>query len=376
MNDTFPLPVRLNDFRRYLNLHGWHQEVHSNERIAYFATRPDEHGDFASLILPASESFSDARNRSCDALQILAEYERRTFEEMLQRIHSWDKDILRARVLARGEHLHSLPLEVAADAISGFRELIGNAAYTETDPKPFFDRAGSVSKDFAKSCQFGHTFEGSFGFNIECPLSLVPTLPMDGVEPEVPFERQVLERIAIGLSDLRTAIAMDDIAPIVQNYHLGFSANMCRTLDEIYEKVEGRRIEYDFIWCPEVSTEVAAEWKPFTFEGKAYEILSEAARKLEKVEQQPETLIQGRIVQLRSEVPPSQDEQGEFEHIITMFWEREKAKLLKIRVPLTPPQYQLACDAHKEGKRIKILWIPEKSGKLWLLTKPHGFTVL
>jgi hypothetical protein len=63
-------------------------------------------------------------------------------------------------------------------------------------------------------------------------------------------------------------------------------------------------------------------------------------------------------MQLRSEVPPRQDEQGEFEHIITMCWEREKAKTLKIRVPLTPVQYQPACGAHKEGRRIKILGIP------------------
>jgi hypothetical protein len=154
---------------------------------------------------------------------------------------------------------------------------------------------------------------------------------MDGVDPEIPFERQVLERIATGLSDLRFAIATDDIEPIVRNYHLGFSANMCRALDEIYVKVEGRRIEYDFIWSSEVASEVATAWKPFTFEGKAYEILSEAARKLEKIE---------------------------------------------IRVPLTPVQYQLACDAHKDGKRIKILGIPEKSAKYWTLTKPHGFEVL
>ena len=119
--------------------------------------------------------------------------------------------------------------------------------------------------------------------------------------PEVPFERRVLERIAIGLSDLRDAITTDDIEPIVQNYNLGFNANMCRTLDEIYQKVDGRRIEFDFIWSPEVSTEVAAKWKPFTFEGKAYQILGEAAKKLEKAEQQPkDILIQGRIVQLNS----------------------------------------------------------------------------
>jgi hypothetical protein len=53
-------------------------------------------------------------------------------------------------------------------------------------------------------------------------------------------------------------MATDDPEPIIQNYHLGFSANMCRALDEIYQSVEGRRIEYDFVWCPEVATETAS----------------------------------------------------------------------------------------------------------------------
>lgn len=376
MKEGSIIPAGVNDIRQYLILHGWRMQPHANDRIAYFTTEPGPQGDYASLILPVSDRFPDATARLVDATRTLAEFEQRTLDEMLQRIRSWDKDVLRARIVARGEYLHTLPLEVAVDAISGFRDLVGYAAFTELDPKPFFERAGPISSDFAKTCQFGHTFEGSFGFNIECPLSLIPILPMDGVDPEIPFERQVLERIATGLGDLRTAIAVDDIEPIVGNYQFGFSANMCRALDEIYVKVEGRKIEYDFIWSSEVASEVATAWQPFTFEGKAYEILSEAARRLEKIDQQPITAIQGRIVQLRSEVPPGQDEQGEFEHIITMFWEREKTRALKIRVPLTPPQYQLACDAHKDGKRIKILGIPEKRGKYWTLTKSHGFEVL
>ena len=35
----------------------------------------------------------------------------------------------------------------------------GYAAYTQKDPKPFFEKAGPASKGFAKTCQFGHTFE-------------------------------------------------------------------------------------------------------------------------------------------------------------------------------------------------------------------------
>jgi len=87
-------------------------------------------------------------------------------------------------------------------------------------------------------------------------------------------------------------------------------------------------------------------------------------------------VIQGRIVQLRSDTPPTVEEQGEFEHTITMYWEREKGRSIKVRVPLTIPQYRDACDAHKNGRLIRVYGIPEKSGKFWRLTLPHDFSVL
>jgi hypothetical protein len=118
------------------------------------------------------------------------------------------------------------------------------------------------------------------------------------------------------------------------------------------------------------------EWKPFVFEGRAYEFARAAATELEKVEKFPDSVVEGRVVVLRSETPPGLDEQQKFEHVITMFWEKEKDQAVRIRVPLSPQQYMQACDAHKNGRAIRIFGVPEKQGKFWVLTKPHDFTVL
>jgi hypothetical protein len=151
---------------------------------------------------------------------------------------------------------------------------------------------------------------------------------------------------------------------------------MCRTLAELYEEADGRRIEYDLSWSPELRSPHESEWKPFVFEGRAYEFVRVAASELEKVEKIPDSLIEGPIIVLKSETPPGLDEQEEFEHVVTMFWERERDQTVQIRVPLSPQQYIEACDAHKEGKRISIQGIPEKTGKFWTLTRPHDFKVL
>lgn len=372
--------VNLEELQRYLLTHGWLQVDHANKRIALFVTKPDGLGDYASVALPASIEFSDASELIRSAIRSVADYENISIGKVLDYVHHWDRDILRARLIKLRGHEDSLPLAIAAETISSLKEFIGYAAYTQAAPRPFFDKAGGEAAAFAEHCRFGHTFSGSFGLTVESPISVVPELAMPGNQPivplTVPFERQVFERVATGFSTLRTSVEANSLDPMIEGYKTGFSANMCHTLAEIFQQAGGRRIEYDISWSPELKSPAEQIWKPFLFEGRAHEFALAAASELEKVEKIPDSVIEGPIIVLKSDTPPGLDEQAKFEHVITMFWEREKEQTVQIRVPLSPQQYIEACDAHKEGQKIRILGIPEKSGKFWTLTNPHDFTVL
>jgi hypothetical protein len=366
----------LTNLRRYLLSHGWAKIEHPNARIELLQSKADGTGDYASVSIPSSPDLRDAPSLINEAVRLVADYESTPLQQIVDRVLRWDRDILRMRFIKMVGSEDSLPLEIAAESISNLKEFIGYAAYTQSNPQPFFDKAGAISAEFAKHCLFGHTFQGSFGLTIECPFAVVPVLPMDGNEPVVPMERKVFERVAKGLIILRESVAKDSVDPLLAGYLTGFSANMCRKLADLYENADGRRIEYDISWSPQLQTACEQVWKPFVFEGRAYDFARIAAVELEKAEKFPDSVIEGRIVVLKSEMPPGLDEQAEFEHIITMFWEREKGQTVKIQVPLSPQQYMQACDAHKEGKAIRIFGVPEKAGKFWTLTKAHGFTVL
>lgn len=376
MNGASELIVDLGELRRYLLRHGWSRVEHPNNRIELLQTRPDATGDYSTVALPASPEFADARSLIREALRLLSEHEGVALSQISDRVQKWDRDVLRARTFLISGSEDSLPFEVAADTISRLRDFIGYAAYTEFNPQPFFDRAGSVSAEFTKLCRFGHTFRGSFGITVECPLTVTPVLPMDGIEPVVPFERKVFERIASGLGALKRAVEKQSLDMMLRGYQEGFSANMCRALAEVYERADGRRIEYDISWSPELASHIHRDWQPFVFEGRAYEFARAAASALEKVEKFPDSVIEGRVVALRSDTPPGLDQQEEFEHVITMYWEREKEQPVRIRVPLSPQQYMEACDAHKHGRSIRIYGVPEKAAKFWTLTRPHDFTIL
>jgi len=367
--------VPVGDFRRYLMEHDWEIVPHPNARIQVFEKRDSDMSD-VSLLLPAVDNLADSNPIVNESLNILAALLGISAGKLIHQITGWDRDVLRARLFRLVGVENSLPLDTAAEILANLRQFIGDSAYTEYEPRRAFDKAGGVSRDFVHHCRFGHTFKGSFGITVESPIQTTPMLPLEGIDPEVPFERRVFERIAIGFNVLRRSIATDSIEPLLSSYKTGFNANMCRALSDTYEAVDGRRIEYDFLWSPELASALNAEWKPLIYEGRAFEFSRAAALELERADEVPESVIEGRVSALKSETPPGSDEQQEFDHVITMFWERERGIRLRIRVPLPPDQYIRACDAHKEGRKIRIFGVPEKQGKFWTLTRGRDFTVL
>ncbi|MBL4884794.1 MAG: hypothetical protein JKY95_09705 [Planctomycetaceae bacterium] len=153
---------------------------------------------------------------------------------------------------------------------------------------------------------------------------------------------------------------------------------MCRDLSQTHEAVNERRIEYDLSWSTGLPADFDQKWKPLTFDGHACELSNAAATELERIEEKPEepTLIKGRVLGLESEIPPGLDELQEHEHVITMLWNRENGRTIKIKIPLPPGQYKDACDAHKNGQEVKVYGTPVKPSNHWLLTKSQSFDVI
>jgi hypothetical protein len=374
MNPEQPQTLSLEDVLRYLSHRGWREIPHPNERLRVFEYGTSESESKATLSLPRSMGYAGGEILVSEAVRIIASIARLSTPAARDHISRWDRDILRVRTTKWKGTEASIPLPVASDLITGLKRLMGDAAYTERDPRPHFEKAGATAKEFTAKCRFGHTFEGSFGLRIECPFNALPAL--EGVQRPIPFERRVMERIAIGLHTLSKSVQSDSIDDLVSGFDVGLNANMCRALVDVFERGQGRRIEYDIAWSPELAPErVAADWQPVHFDGRAYELTMAAAKILEQEEPEAEATIEGRIVQLRSDIPPTQDPNDQQEHVVTMYWHRDDGATLKIRVPLTAAEYLEACDAHKDGISIRVVGIPRRSGKYWHLSNPNSFSV-
>jgi hypothetical protein len=370
--------LSLGQVRAFLCRKGWKLVEYPNPDLLVFAPSEEDQDDL-SVVLPANQQFVDYPARLRDCVRLLANIYDVDPQTIVHNIAHWDRDVLKIRLQSPRESEQLLPLDYASQMISKYRDFVAFAAATEIEPRRFFAKLTGGGRKFVEKCMFGHTFVGSFGLTIECPLDLKPELPFPNVPPPRPFRRAVIERIATGYSDVASSVQNDDPGILVRNHRAGFSGNMCDILADIYEISDGRTISQRIIWAPELHPPehlVNAE-RPITLDQRSYDVLKAASEALQTVDEPDEDkVIVGRITRLRSEKPPLNTQEFELaSRTIVILWEIEKQQPLHVHIELPLELYRQACDAHKNGKKIRILGKPLKVGKFWSLFDHHDFEV-
>ncbi|WP_233133923.1 hypothetical protein [Synechococcus sp. BO 8801] len=376
MTSQSPGQISLEKLYRLLDDNDWQRVDHPNARINVFEGL-DRNGEYIKLVLPATADLVDAQSLISNALALLSESLNISVNSLTAFLVQHIADVLRTRSFRLVGHDDSLPLDIASEWILRMKQLLAASAYTEHDPRPSFEKTGALGSEFAHHCRFGHTFKGSFGLSIESPVFVNPSIPELEASAGQPFERRVFERIARGIRNLRDAVNGDSIDILLESYSTGLNANMCRALSDAYEAVDGRRIEYLFAWSSEIPVaEDLSGLNPFVFDGRAYEFAKATALQLEQKDDCEDQLVEGMIYQLKSKEPVTPAfELLQADRVITVKWSTEGAPGKSIRVPLSAEDYQLACDAHRDGQMIQVSGKPQKNGKVWTLHNVHGFRI-
>jgi hypothetical protein len=182
-------------------------------------------------------------------------------------------------------------------------------------------------------------------------------------------------RVARALASTQDAVLSGDVTPLASNFLYGLNANMCDAILEMPHAIRETETEYTIIWSPELKTpDDVPIGSPIRLGPKSYSYLEAAARMLH-VEQSKDVIVRGRVVQLRSETAPlDEDEDVSGERVITILWEQDDTPQMRVRVSLDAASYKVACDAHKEGRVVSVKGKLEKQGKFWTLMSPHHFT--
>ena len=362
----------------FLRRKGWSCIDYANPNLLVFGPPEKKHKGL-SIVLPSRKEFVDYPAKLRDCIELLASIYEIDPTTVIHNIARWDRDVLEIRLEAVQGNEQLLPLEYASELIAKYRRFVGFAAAAESNPRKFFAKLTSGGRDFAQHCMFGHTFVGSFGLTIECPLGLEADLPLPDLPPQRPFRRAVIERIATGQLDMVDAVREHDPEILVKNHRAGFCGNMCELLADVCGISGRRKICHSIKWASELPppANLSRDEEPVILDERSYDVLRAASESLQRVEEPDEDKeVFGRITRLKSEIPPVKTQEFRLSaRTVVVLWEVERGQPLHINIELPLELYRLACDAHKNGKKIRVFGKPRKEGKLWFLFDQHGFEV-
>lgn len=362
--------LTLENLRSYLLLTGWKRVPHPHPRRVVFEKLFD-HGDSIDLILPSRPNLSDHLLGLAEAVNIIAVAEDVSPDEVISKLRHMDRDVFNVRLLTPASG--SLCLAAAAREVLNLRKLFAFSASSEKEARPYFKQALSKGKKHAEYCQFGHTFQGSFGFSIESPLIISKQRALEGFNEPLPFERKVIERIVRGFLTIQDAVLYEDLSLLTNSYNKALNANMCQALVEMsIDKT--MQIEYSVQWSPILApSEDVRQFKAICLDSKAYDYLERAASEMKSIEPR-EVTIQGEIHSLHSTSDPRV--QDDAPRMIEVNWYDEEERSIKVKVSLSAEEYLAAIEAHSGHKEITVTGLLEKRGSRWELENPTDFGIL
>jgi len=224
--------VRINEvsvpqFEQYLIKQSWHQADQLGDVAAVWRNTAS---DDAEVVLPARQSLKDFSRRMWDALEAVADFERRDPADVALSIINLSSSLITVRVVGADTEAGTIPMQDGVLLFSKARELLASAVLSMYSKRKV--HIGKPSKDAASymdSFLFGQTEFGSYVINVIAPKQEVRD-PSKKAEPVV----DVALSLASGLDALSSAAAAYEKSKDPQVFDKavmkGASANMCDAL--------------------------------------------------------------------------------------------------------------------------------------------------
>jgi hypothetical protein len=362
--------LEIQEITDYLESSGWSQLEFKNERLLLF-TRV---ADGITLTVPSQREFGDYARRVREAVNLLAAIASSEPSYIVGSIKHPNRDVLKLRII-RNEDL--LSLDYAASIIEDLRELLFYSASAQKILHKNIRKPASEGFDFLKNCKFGHTFAGSFGFTVESYIYQPPPLLSFKEVMPVPFQRQVLTRLASGLENVVRAQVENDANIIVDNYETGLVANMCDALSDMFTVLQAPTLEYSFVWSQKWSSPVGTDSvTTIKLEPKVLPYLDVASSKLKSLDDVSEEVdVVGHVIELKFKISEEDEAAPERSRQVRIYGRDTKNRWRTFLVNLSPHDYLMACQAHPAGQMVQVSGTLEKGTKFWRLEHPHNFIV-
>lgn len=354
--------------QQYLMARNWAKRESKKQDIVIFEYEFKQ--SYYEIRMPITRYFSDYVSALYRAINIIAQVEERPETQIVNDLLLPPADIIRFRVQNKNTEEGLISLSEGFMLLESAKKALLTTACDIIQPELYHKRlAFKGAKQFIDSCMLGQTERGSFIASLVCPignqtnnekykqLSLFDP-------PEVlssSFTRQITQKLMVSIERVKRIIESQDFSQLetITEDVSPISANFLESLVEMGEYGDNDEIEIMTTWAPTIPSQSNIPIKTTITRDYIQPLESIVERIKERIADE-EGIYVGRISQTRADPDPQQRSEGEI--IFNFIGNEEKA--VNAKVLLDSTNYELALDAHKNGKNVKVKGILRNSGRI------------
>lgn len=350
--------LKFTELQAYLRNTGWARIDAPKQSIALFQKQIGN--SFFETLLPLSKDYSDYSYRIIDVLESIAQAENREVHQVLTDLSIPPGDTVRFRVINKDTLGGTISFLEGFNLLESAKKALFTTACDIVQPEKYHKRLRlKGAQQFIEECRLGQTEKGSFIASVICPF--VNQTPEDKAQQLSIFNqaeefkhsltRKVTTRLMSSLAEVKNAIDRGEENRIIdlQGDNI-ISGNFLESIVELNSTKETTEIEIITNWSvfAEEQPQIA---KAIKFSDDYIPVLENIISKIKPIDKDIEDNFVGKISLTKADPDIHSRTEGE---IILNYIIGDEEKVSKARVILNNEDYDKACEAHKEGKSVKI----------------------
>lgn len=350
--------LKFTELQAYLRNTGWSRIEAQKQSIALFQKQSGN--SFFETLLPLSKDYADYSYRIVDVLENIAQAENREIHQVLTDLSIPPGDTVRFRVINRDTVGGTISFLEGFNLLESAKKALFTTACDIVQPEKYHKRLGlKGAQQFIEECRLGQTEKGSFIASVICPFvnqSLEDKAQQLSIfnqaeEFKQSLTRKVTLRLMSSLAEIKNAIDRGEENRIVELEGENIiSGNFLESIVELNSTKETTEVEIITNWSvfAEEQPQVA---KSIKFSNDYIPVLENIITKIKPSDKGFEDDFVGKISLTKADPDIHSRTEGE---IILNYIIGDEEKVSKARVILNNEDYDKACEAHKQGKSVKI----------------------
>lgn len=350
--------LKFTELQAYLRNTGWARIESPKQSVALFQKQIEN--NFFETLLPLSKDYADYSYRIIDVLESIAQAENREVHQVLTDLSIPPGDIVRFRVINRDTIGGTISFLEGFNLLESAKKALFTIACDIVQPEKYHKRlALKGAQQFIEECRLGQTEKGSFIASIICPF--VNQTPEDQAQQLSIFNRseefkqsltrKVTRRLMSSLAEIKSAIDRGEESRIVDlEGEKIISGNFIESIIELNSTKEITEIEITTSWSVFAAEQVGIA-NTIKFSNDYIPVLESIISKIKPIDRGFEDDFIGKISLTKADPDIHSRTEGE---IILNYIIGDEEKVSKARVVLSNEDYDKACEAHKQGKSVKI----------------------